>query len=77
MKKTIEQKNNDTELKYALNVLVHHLRTDDDYRRAWVANIAVSMMDEMTHTIKHHKAHEWSNKGAERFIQTLCRKIEE
>lgn len=65
-------------LKQAIEILVLHLETNPDYRRAWQANIAMSMMDADNYVsaekggILPHQWHLVFNRGAEQFLRNLC-----
>jgi len=70
-----------TELQKAVRVLIGALKRDEDYKRSWVANIAVVFQD---HISRYKKAnnkrqlnrteiHKISNESAEAFINTLCK----
>lgn len=63
----------ETELSKAMKVVTKALKEDLNYRRSWVASIAMSMKDE--HDI-FKSIHETANQGAERFIDLLTRGVE-
>lgn len=70
-----------TELEKAISVLSDALSVDEEYRRGWVANIAMSMLDVYTTKVKGYTPtvdggksvdiHAIVNEGAERFINLL------
>ena len=53
-------------IKKEMDVLIHKLNSDADYRRSWVDNIAVCAQDEGV-------SHDVSNRAAERFLDVLTR----
>lgn len=62
----------------ALDVLREAME-DEDYRLGWVANIAMSVYDEIISSkAKNHKQlHEACNKGADNFLQLLLKDNEQ
>jgi hypothetical protein len=73
-----------TKLEKAVKTLIKELKMDDDYRRCWVANIAMAYLDAdaqykrgrstMTYLNKNDK-HTIANLAAENFINLLCKKV--
>lgn len=65
--------------------LVNSLKSDVDYRRSWIANIAVSFQDEVHRYRKKtgkkylnaQDIHTISNTAAEEFLTLLCRDTKE
>lgn len=69
-------------LQEAVRVLTEALAHDPDYRRGWVANIAMQFFDEARRTdnfsessklaMTHDELHGVSNRAAEHFLDLLC-----
>ncbi len=67
--------------KKALSVITEQLENDIDYRRAWVANIAMSYIDNeqwyktkaKKRTLNKKDKHTVANMAAEHFINQLCK----
>jgi hypothetical protein len=62
------------DLKEALDVLREEMK-DEDYRLGWVANIAMSVYDQIVTTkpLNHYNIHKACNKGAENFLNILLK----
>lgn len=62
----------------AIKVLTHELVNDEEYRRSWSANIAMSFYDVVklnnNYAIDREWLHKHANMGAELFLEILCRK---
>lgn len=71
----------DSRLKNAVEVLREALKTDEDYRIGWQANIAMAFKDEFWRVCTTHQhldllddeiIHEIANKASDNFLQLLC-----
>lgn len=67
----------DDEIKVSMARIIELLKTDPDYRIAWQANIAMSMLDALTPVMDKHgltksDLHQYVNKGASDFLDLLC-----
>lgn len=64
------------DIKQAVDTLVAALRQDEDYRRSWRANIAMSFYDEVMRKDPEGRRvanlHETANVAAENFLTMLC-----
>jgi hypothetical protein len=63
----------------AVELVSKQLRNDEDYRRGWVANIAMQFVDEIARLPKKTYLsktiiHQAANKAAENFINLLIQK---
>lgn len=61
----------------AIERLRHALNTDQYYRETWVANIAMSIYDEIGDSLAppampRDRLHQFCNRAAERFMSLLC-----
>jgi len=69
-----------TDLQKAIVVLKNTLETDEDYRRGWVANIAMAFKDNYywyknnndKEYLNNEDIHIVANNAAENFIEILC-----
>jgi hypothetical protein len=62
-------------LSNAINCLIKALNEDEDYRRSWTANIAMTFKDEYNrHKHKHH-IHQIANDAANEFIDRMTRQF--
>jgi hypothetical protein len=59
------------ELSKSIEILVKALKEDEDYYRAWQANIAVCMSDVFNQTKNYDSLHT----GAKRFLDLLIRDV--
>jgi len=71
-------KNKDIDISDAIQILIKHLKEDNEYRQGWIANIAMAMYDvfnenEWDDGKKNSSLHEQCNKGAENFINLLIK----
>lgn len=60
--------------KEAIEHLTSEFEKDPDYRRTWVANIAVKFQDTFHQMHRQHGLYEISNEAAERFMEALMGK---
>lgn len=69
----------ESKLKEAVEILVEALRTDEDYRQAWKANIAMAFKDEyyredfQQSDQETEDVHTLANTSADNFLNQLCR----
>jgi hypothetical protein len=69
----------ETKLKQAVETLIEALKTDQDYRRSWSANIAMSFKDEwgreefQQSEQEFEDVHKLANTAAENFLNLLTR----
>jgi hypothetical protein len=63
------------ELSKSIEILVKALKEDEDYYRAWQANIAVCMSDVFNQTKNYDSLHDITNTGAKRFLDLLIRDV--
>lgn len=59
----------------AMKVLISELKSDQDYRYSWQANIAMAVYDAYTDSgrPRDEAIHAICNQGAIRFLDLLCR----
>jgi hypothetical protein len=74
-----------TILSYSVNNLIDALNNDEDYRRSWIANIAISFQDvynkQSSSSVQNATnegvlsldIHKLSNEAAENFLNNLCK----
>ena len=67
----------------AVKVVTDELNNDEDYRRAWVASIAMAFMDVHTDvelqcydSMMSESLHKRANDAAENFINLLCMDVD-
>jgi hypothetical protein len=68
-------------LKTAVETLIEFLKADEDYRRSWKANLAISFKDEYYRTYKVKgfseneltEIHNVANNAADNFLKLLCK----
>lgn len=67
-------------MKKSIKKLRKALKNDEEYRNAWIANIAMSFKDEYTREQRKKKylnskdIHKIANSAADQFIKILCLK---
>lgn len=64
----------DNRLKKAVEVLRETLKTDEGYRIAWQANIAMAFKDAYWQSEDKEEIHEISNRAADNFLNLICKK---
>lgn len=66
----------ETKLSEAVKILIEALKTDEDYRRSWNDNIAMSFKDEYLRNKLKYKTkqdiHKIANSSANDFLNLLC-----
>jgi hypothetical protein len=70
-----KESNNKNSVEYAMKVLINAFKTDEDYRRSWKDNIAMSFKDEYSRTpeVFKHDIHTIANMAADNFLNLLCK----
>ena len=72
----------DNKLQEAVKTLIEALKSDEDYRRSWSANIAMAFKDEhyrfagdgagSVGFVNRDDVHEIANQSADNFLNLLC-----